>query len=58
MSHDRIEKLKYIVEEKFGIPYDEQLLVYKDKVLRNDLKQLVNYRLRNYSRIHIFDKVK
>jgi hypothetical protein len=57
LSSDRIEKLKYIAEEKFQIPCDEQLLVYKDKVLRNDHKQLANYRLRNYSRIHIFDKV-
>ena len=53
---DCIEKLKKIVEKVFGIPCSEQLLVYKDKMLRTDSKQMYQYRLRNNSRIHIFDK--
>ncbi len=53
---DRIEKIKKIVQEKFRIPYDEQLLVYKDKILKHDYKQLKAYHIRNYSRIHVFDK--
>ena len=53
---DSIEKLKKIVEKVFGIPYSEQLLVYKDKMLRSESKQMYQYRLRNQSRIHIFDK--
>ena len=53
---DHIEKIKKIVEQKFQIPYFEQLLVYKDKILKYDHKQLRAYHLRNYSRIHVFDK--
>ena len=53
---DHIEKIKNIVEQKFEIPYDEQLLVYKDKILNHDHKQLKAYHIRNYGRIHVFDK--
>lgn len=53
---DHIEKIKNIVQQKFQIPYCEQLLVYKDKILKHDHKQLKAYHVRNYSRIHVFDK--
>lgn len=53
---DRIEKIKNIIQEKFNIPYEEQLLVYKDKILKSDNKTLKHYHVRNYGRIHVFDK--
>ena len=55
-TSDRVITLKKIVETKFGILCNDQILVYKDNVLKNDLKPLHHYRLRQFSRIHIFDQ--
>lgn len=55
-ANDRVITLKKIIETKFGISCNDQILVYKDNVLKNDLKPLSFYRLKQYSRIHIFDQ--
>ena len=55
-SSDRLITLKKIVEKKFGISFDDQIIVYKDKILKYDLKTLQNYHFKQYSRIHIFDE--
>jgi hypothetical protein len=54
--NDRLITLKKIVEKKFGISLDDQIIVYKDKILKNDLKLLNAFHLRQFSRIHIFDE--
>ena len=56
LATDRLITLKKIVEKKFGILCDDQIIVYKDKILKNDLKTLQNYHLKQFSRIHIFDE--
>ncbi|RNA19830.1 RING finger nhl-1 [Brachionus plicatilis] len=53
---DRVITLKRIVEKKFSIFTKDQILVYKDQILRNDLRPLSYYGLRQFSRIHIFDE--
>ena len=55
-ANDRLIILKKIVEKKFGINLEDQIIVYKDKILKNDLKLLSSFHLRQYSRIHIFDE--
>ena len=55
-ANDRLITLKKIVEKKFGINLEDQIIVYKDKILKNDLKILSSFHLRQYSRIHIFDE--
>lgn len=55
-EHDRVITLKKIVEKKFGILTKDQILVYKDQILKSDLKSLSFYGLRQFSRIHIFDE--
>lgn len=54
-ENDRVITLKKIVERKFGIQTKDQILVYKDQILKSDLKPLSFYGLRQFSRIHIFD---
>lgn len=54
--NDRVISLKKIVEAKFGISCKDQILVYKDKILKSDLKQMNSFNIRQYSRIHIFDE--
>jgi hypothetical protein len=54
--NDRVISLKKIVETKFGISCKDQILVYKDKILKSDLKSLNSFNIRQYSRIHIFDE--
>lgn len=54
--NDRVITLKKIVEKRFGVLTKDQILVYKDKVLKSDLKLLNHYNLRQFSRIHIFDE--
>ena len=53
---DRVVTLKKLIESRFGIACDDQILVYKDKILNNDFKVLSHYKLRQFSRIHIFDE--
>lgn len=53
---DRVITLKKLIENRFGIGCDDQILVYKDKILNNDLKLLSYYKLRQFGRIHIFDE--
>ncbi|CAF0920262.1 unnamed protein product [Brachionus calyciflorus] len=55
-AYDRVITLKKIVERKFGILTKDQILVYKDQILKSDLKALSHYGLRQFSRIHIFDE--
>lgn len=55
-ENDRVITLKRIIEKKFGIFTKDQILVYKDQILRNDLRPLNYYGLRQFSRIHIFDE--
>lgn len=55
-ENDRVITLKRIVEKKFGIFTKDQILVYKDQILRNDLRPLNYYGLRQFSRIHVFDE--
>jgi hypothetical protein len=55
-SNDRVITLKKLVEARFGIALDDQILVYKDKIIKNDLKQLCALNVRQFARIHIFDK--
>lgn len=55
-TNDRVITLKKLIENRFGIACDDQILVYKDKILNNDLKPLSSYKLRQFSRIHIFDE--
>jgi len=52
---DRVITLKKIVETKYGISTRHQILVYKDKILKIDLKTLSAYNVRQFSRIHVFD---
>ena len=54
--NDRVISLKKIVENKFGISCKDQILVYKDQILKSDLKLLHSFNIRQYSRIHIFDE--
>lgn len=54
--NDRVITLKKLIETKFGIACTDQILVYKDKILKNDLKPLSSYKLRQFSRVHIFDE--
>lgn len=54
--YDRVITLKKIIETKFDISTKDQILVYKDTILKNDLRSLHTYNLRQYSRIHIFDE--
>lgn len=55
-GNDRVITLKRIVEKKFGIFTKDQILVYKDQILRNDLRPLSYYGLKQFSKIHIFDE--
>ena len=55
-SNDRLITLKKIVEKKFGVGLEDQIIVYKDKILKNDLKILSSFHMRQYSRVHIFDE--
>jgi hypothetical protein len=52
---DRVITLKKIVEAKYGISTKHQILVYKDNILKSDLKTLNAYNVRQFSRIHVFD---
>jgi hypothetical protein len=47
--------LKKLIESKFGIACKDQILVYKDRILKNDLQQLCHYQIRQFSRVHVFD---
>lgn len=51
-TNDTIEKLKQKIEEKEGIPTDEQRLIYVGKVLQND-KTLADFNIVNNCTIHI-----
>lgn len=53
---DRVITLKKIVEKKFGILTKDQILVYKDQILKSDLKPLSHYGLKQFSDVHIFDE--
>lgn len=55
-ASDRVITLKKLIENRFGIACDDQILVYKDKILNSDLKLLSHYKLRQFARIHIFDE--
>jgi hypothetical protein len=55
-SNDRVITLKKLVESRFGIGLDDQILVYKDKVIKSDLKQLAALNVRQFARVHVFDK--
>jgi hypothetical protein len=44
-----------LIENKFGIACKDQILVYKDRILKNDLQQLCHYQIRQFSRLHVFD---
>jgi hypothetical protein len=54
--NDRIVILKKIVEKKFGICPEDQILIYKDKVLKSDLKPLSHHNIKQFAKIHIFDE--
>jgi hypothetical protein len=54
--NDRVITLKKIIETKFGISCKDQILVYKDQILKSDLKLLTSFNIRQYARIHIFDE--
>ena len=54
--NDRVITLKKIIETKFGISCKDQILVYKDQILKSDLKLLSSFNIRQYARIHIFDE--
>lgn len=57
MSNDRIITLKKLIQKKFSLDMNDQILVYKDKIIRNDLRQLFACGItRQYSRVHVFDK--
>ena len=47
--------MKKLIESKFGIACKDQILVYKDRILKNDLQQLCHYQIRQFSRVHVFD---
>ena len=55
-GNDRLITLKKIVEKKFGIACSHQIIVYKDKIMKNDLKFLYEFNLKQHARIHIFDE--
>ena len=55
-GNDRLITLKKIIENKFGIACSHQIIVYKDKIMKNDLKFLYEFNLKQHSRIHIFDE--
>ena len=55
-SSDRVITLKKIVEAKFGIGLDDQILVYKDRIVKNELTQLFALNMSQFSRVHVFDK--
>jgi hypothetical protein len=54
--NDRLITVKKMIEKEFSIALNYQILVYKDKILRNDLKQLHEFGLNSNSRVHVFDK--
>ena len=50
-----MEKLKKMIQDKMGIPYDEQHLIYGGKRLANHLT-LSDYNIRENANIHIVKK--
>jgi len=55
-ANDRVNTLKKIVEKKFGIACNNQILVHEDRIMNNDAKFLYDFKLRQLDKIHVFDE--
>ena len=55
-SNDRVITLKKIVEKKFGIACNNQIMVHEDRIMKGDLKFLNDFNLNQFDKIHIFDE--
>ncbi|GBB99679.1 hypothetical protein RclHR1_00360028 [Rhizophagus clarus] len=55
---DTVENVKKKIQDREGIPIDEQRLVYLDKELREDQKTLIDYNVQNNGTMYMTMRLK
>lgn len=55
-SSDRVFELKKMVEKKFGLSVNNQVMVYQDNIIKDDTKHVFSYHMAHMHKIHVFDE--
>lgn len=55
-SSDRVFELKKMVEKKFGLSVNNQVMVYQDNIIKDDAKHVFSYHMAHMDKIHVFDE--